>query len=311
MPATKLPADAPTDRVSVCICTYRRPERLRELLDALAGQIVDGSFTYDVVVVDNDRDRSAESCVREFQQRGALQLIYDCEPEQNISLTRNRAIRNATGNVIAFIDDDEVPVTGWLGQLHRTMVAHAADGALGPVLPDFPPAAPAWLKRGRFFDRRRLATGTPIAAGDARTGNLMLRRALFVEGELWFDPAFGRTGGEDSDFFWRQAREARLFVWCDEAIAYEIVPPDRWTVAYHVKRYLRSGTLDGERMRSGRLASRGQILRNSLIFCGCAAIAPFAWLIRKDISTRVLQKLAYCGGILTAYCGMSLLRYRD
>jgi hypothetical protein len=25
----------------------------------------------------------------------------------------------------------------------------------------------------------------------------------------------------------------------------------------------------------------------------------------------VLQKLAYCGGMLTAYCGMSLLRYRD
>ena len=310
MPADKPSTETP-DRISVCICTYRRPERLRELLAALACQTTDRSFTYDVVVVDNDKDRSAESCVREFQRRGDVQWIYDCEPEQNISLTRNRAIRNATGNVIAFIDDDEVPVTGWLRDLHRTMVAHAADGVLGPVLPDFPPAAPGWLKTGRFFDRRRLATGSRIAACDGRTGNLMLRRSLFVDGELWFDPAFGRSGGEDSDFFWRQAHLARLFVWCDEAIAYEIVPPDRWTVAYHVKRYLRSGTIDGERMRSGRLASRGQIIRNSVLFCACAAIAPFASLIRKDISTRVLQKLAYCGGMLTAYCGMSLGRNRD
>jgi hypothetical protein len=52
-------------------------------------------------------------------------------------------------------------------------------------------------------------------------------------------------------------------------------------------------------------------VRNGVIFCGCAAIAPFAVLMRKDIATRVLQKLAYCGGMLTAYCGMSLLRYRD
>jgi succinoglycan biosynthesis protein ExoM len=311
MLADKPSMGAPADRISVCICTYQRPERLRQLLDALACQKTDGSFTYDVVVVDNDKGRSAEPCVREFQDRRALSLIYDCEPEQNISLTRNRAIRNASGNVIAFIDDDEVPVAEWLMALHRTMAAHAADGVLGPVLPEFPPAAPAWLKKGRFFDRRRLATGSRIAACDGRTGNLMLRRSLFVDGELWFDPAFGRTGGEDSDFFWRQARQQRLFVWCDEAVAHEIVPPERWSAGYHVKRYLRSGTLDGERMRSGRLESRGKIVRNGVIFCGCAAIAPFAFLMRKDISTRVLQKLAYCGGILTAYCGMSLLRYRD
>ena len=299
------------DRISVCICTFRRPALLDRLLRALEQQTLDAAFRLDVVVVDNDADRSAEPTVSACQRRGILDIHYDCEPEQNISLTRNRAVRNASGNLIAFIDDDEAPVSGWVAALHRTLTAHAADGVLGPVIAEFAPGTPEWIQRGPFFHRRRLATGTPIAARDARTGNLLLRRSVFAEGDVWFDPAFGRTGGEDSDFFWRQSRTGRRFVWCDEAAAYEVVPPERCTASYHVKRYLRSGTLDGERMRTGRLASKGAIVRNAVIFCGCAAIAPFTLVLRKHISTRVFQKLAYCSGILTAYYGLSLLRYRD
>src|SRR4051812_43658953 len=245
------------DRISVCICTYKRPQLLLSLLNALEHQDLDGSFTFDVVVVDNDVDRSSESAVRRFTAASQLSIAYDCEPERNISLTRNRAICNADGNLIAFIDDDECPVRDWLKRLHQTMDAASADGALGPVLPDFPPAAPSWLKRGRFFDRQRHPTGTRISAKDARTGNLLLKRSIFTEGQNWFDPAFGRTGGEDTDFFGRQFRTGGVFVWCDEAIAHEIVPPDRWTIAFHVKRLLRAGTIDGEMIRAGSLKGRG------------------------------------------------------
>ena len=299
------------DRISVCICTFRRPALLDRLLCALERQIADEGFTFDVVVVDNDAERTAESTVGAARLRGIIDVRYDCEPEQNISLTRNRAVRNATGTLIAFIDDDEAPVPGWLAALYGTLNTYFADGVLGPVIAEFAPGTPEWIQRGPFFQRRRLATGTAISAKDARTGNLLLHRSIFADGEPWFDPAFGRTGGEDSDFFWRQSRTGRRFVWCDEAAAYEVVPPERCTASYHVKRYLRSGTLDGERMRAGRLASQGAIVRNAVIFFGCAAIAPFTLVLRKHISTRVFQKLAYCSGILTAYYGLSLLRYRD
>jgi hypothetical protein len=156
-----------------------------------------------------------------------------------------------------------------------------------------------------------LPSGTRISAGDARTGNLLIRRSIFVEGDDWFDPAFGRTGGEDSDFFYRQFRRGRVFVWCDEAVVYEMVPPNRWSVAYHVKRYLRSGTLDGERIRARGLASKGLIARSALVLCVCSAVAPFLGLLRKQAATRILQKVAYCVGIITAYHGVSLLRDRD
>jgi succinoglycan biosynthesis protein ExoM len=297
------------DRISVCICTFRRPDMLARLLDALADQRLDSSFSFDIVVVDNDSERSAESTVRSFQLRRDIETIYDCEPERNISMTRNRAIRNAVGNLIAFVDDDEYPVQGWLADLHRTLKRNEADGVLGPVLPEFPAGAPDWLRKGHFFKRRRIPTDTRISLEDGRTGNVLLRKSIFVDGGAWFDPAFGRTGGEDSDFFQRQFRQGRVFVWCDEAAVHETVLPERWRTSYYLRRYLRSGTVDGELMRAGRLPST--ILRHVVILGACTVAAPFSLLLRKHVSTRVFQKLAYCGGILTAYCGMSLLRHRD
>jgi glycosyltransferase involved in cell wall biosynthesis len=299
-------------QITVCICTYRRPELLASLLSALAQQQTDGQFVFDVVVADNDARRSAEAVVTSAASDSPFALYYDCEPERNISMTRNRAIRNATGDLIAFIDDDELPPANWLLDLYRTFGAFPCDGVLAPVLPDFPSDAPAWLGKAGVFKRRRLKTGERIGEGDARTGNVLLRRALFVADGCWFNPAFGRSGGEDTDFFHRQFERGGVFVWCDEAAVTEAVPPERWAASFHVKRLLRAGTTDGELMRSGMLPSQGLILRNAVILCACLTAAlPAMLLLPKHLWMRIAQKLAYCSGLVSAYFGWSLLRYRD
>jgi succinoglycan biosynthesis protein ExoM len=299
------------DRISVCVCTFGRPEMLGGLLEALALQQTVPGFAFDVVIVDNDSRRSAEPVVAAFARRGTVAAMYDCEPERNISLARNRAIRNASGNLIAFIDDDETPQTDWLVRLYATYVSCAPDGVLGPVLPEFPPAAPGWLKKANVFSRRRHATGARIGEGDGRTGNVLLQRRLFVEDGCWFDPAFGRSGGEDSDFFHRQFERGGTFVWCDEAAVAETVPPERWTVSFHVKRLLRAGTTDGELMRAGKLKSDGLVVRNAVILCACVALITPALLLPKYLWVRVAQKLAYSGGVVAAYWGLPLLKHRD
>ena len=107
---------------------------LAQALDGVTSQVTESAFTYEVVVVDNDSQRSAEDTVRLSQSSNELKIIYDCEPEQNIALARNRAIRNATGNFVAFIDDDEFPEKDWLAQLYYTIKEYNADGNLGDVL---------------------------------------------------------------------------------------------------------------------------------------------------------------------------------
>ena len=94
--------------VSVCICTFRRPALLGNLLHKLVGQETQGLFTYSVVIADNDRAQSAKEIVAECATLD-LSVKYCHEPEQNIALARNRALENATGDFVAFIDDDEFP----------------------------------------------------------------------------------------------------------------------------------------------------------------------------------------------------------
>jgi succinoglycan biosynthesis protein ExoM len=50
---------------------------------------------------------------------------------------RNKAIENATGDFVAFIDDDEFPTAGWLWNLFTACSAYDVAGVLGPVRPHF------------------------------------------------------------------------------------------------------------------------------------------------------------------------------
>ncbi len=297
-------------RVSVCVCTYRRPELLDRLLAVLERQQTDGAFDVEVIVVDNDPDASARAVVERRAPGSPVPLVYGHEPQRSISLARNRAVAMATGSLLALIDDDEFPQPDWLVHLVEALNTSGADGVMAPVVPVLPAGAPQWLRRGRFLHRRRHATGTLVGAADTRTGNALLRRTLFPEGALSFDPAFGRTGGEDSDFFSRQLAAGKTFAWCDEAAVMEDVPEDRWTARFHVGRLWRSGTLSGEWIRQGRRPVH-LVGRSLIVLSACAAVAPLSLLARKHLRVRLLQKLAYSAGVLTAFGGWSPLRVRD
>jgi len=298
------------DLISVCVCTFKRPSLLLKLLNALRDQSTHNLFSFEVVVVDNDALRSAEEVVRCVSHDAQISFRYSCEPERSISLTRNRAIRCAMGNLIAFIDDDECPDQSWLYRLRETYEASQADAVMAPVLPEFPPEAPPWLSKAGVFRRRRFQTGTRIGPDDARTGNVLINRALFVDGETWFDPAFGRTGGEDSDFFLRQSRKGRVFVWCDEAVVYEAVPEDRWKPSFHLKRLFRSGTSSGEWIRQRRLP-RTDLLRSTAGLCVYGAAAPVALILPMHLRMRFAQKLVYYAGVVSGYSGLAATRNRD
>ncbi|HUL52565.1 MAG TPA: glycosyltransferase family A protein [Opitutaceae bacterium] len=226
--------------VSVCICTYQRPALLRRLLEKLEHQQTGGAFTYGVVVADNDAGRSAEEPVASFASRSHLEVVYCCEPRQNIALARNQVLAHADGEFIAFIDDDEFPADDWLAKLLEACARYGASGVLGPVRPHFDAPPPRWIVRGRFCERPEHPTGTVMHWIRSRTGNVLFRRAILDGTAAPFRSEFG-TGGEDKDFFMRMTQRGCVFVWCNEAIAYETVPPARWTRRYMLTRALLRG----------------------------------------------------------------------
>lgn len=226
--------------VSVCVCTYRRPQSLSRLLTALDAQATDGRFTYSIVVADNDSLESARPLVSDFAAAADIPVRYCVEPRQNIALARNKAVENAIGEFVGFIDDDNQPAPDWLIRLVEAIESSGADGVVGPVSPRFRTPPPDWIVRGRFFERSGPATGTRLRWQQGRTGNALFRRRIFGEQGHRFRPECGR-GGEDVDLFQRLIADGMRFTWCDAAKVYAEVPAERCSRRYLLKRALVRG----------------------------------------------------------------------
>jgi succinoglycan biosynthesis protein ExoM len=292
--------------ITVCICTLRRPKLLAQLLERLESQQTVNSFTYSVVVADNDSMRSAEEVVAEFSSRTNVPVRYCVEPLQNISLARNQAVEHVQGDLIAFIDDDEFPAGDWLRNLFDVLVSYSADAVLGPVKPHFESDVPAWMKKGKFFERPTHPTGFRVSWKEARTGNVLFRRSMLAGVDVPFKPEFG-LGGEDVDFFRRMAEKGFAFFWCNEAVVYEVVPPSRCRLSYLLNRALLRGS-----NFSNHPTHRFRNAAKSLFAVPCYTLAlPVLALVGPQWFVRYLIKLLDHASRLLAFLGLKLVTRRE
>lgn len=294
------------DHISVCICTFRRPDLLKHLLRRLEGQQTEGLFTYSVVVCDNDAAESARTIVAEFSAASRLLVTYCHETERNIALARNRALQRADGDFVAFIDDDEFPADNWLRTLFQALVKYGVDGILGPVKPHFESHPPAWVKKGRFFDRPSYTSGYKVPWFESRTGNTLFRRTILANVEPPFRSQFA-TAGEDMDFFRRAMERGYSFVWCDEAVVFEWVPSSRCRRAYLLKRALLRGS-NFPKHPTDRFKNASK----SLVAVPCYALAlPILALFGQHVFLSYLIKLFDHTSRLLAYLGLRLVTQRQ
>ena len=270
--------------ICVCVCTYKRPHLLRRLLGELLDQKTNGVFTYSVVVADNDHLQSARPVVADFVT-SSVPVKYCSEPEQNIAMTRNKAVAHADGDFIAFIDDDEFPTRSWLETLFRACEEYGADGVLGPVKRHFDKEPPQWVVKGNFYQRPTYPTGFVIDWSKGRTNNVLMKRELFASDAHPFNPKF-RTG-EDQDFFRRMIESGRVFRWCNEAVAYEVVPPIRWKRTFMLRRALLQGAASVLHPTFGAR----DVAKSVIAIPAYTAALPFALVLAHHRFMRILLKL--------------------
>ena len=217
-------------KISICIATYKREEGLRKLLQSIQG-LDRGEFEIEIIITDNDSQKSAEKVVKEFY----LDINYDVEPEQNIALARNKCLEKVNGEFVVFIDDDEYPPKRWLKELVEVQQKTNADGVFSMVVPLFEKEI-KWVKE--FYTRSNLKEQAVIK-NTKRTGagNCLLKTSAINQQR--FDPAFGLTGSEDTEFFGRLLQEGCKFVWSQKAIVFENVPKTRTNKMYLFRRAFR------------------------------------------------------------------------
>ncbi len=233
-------------------------------------------------MADNDAIPSAKALVSQFD-RADIHVDYVHAPERNISVARNACLDHATGDLIAWIDDDETADALWLVRLCDTLRDGGFDAVFGPAVAIYPADAPAHWVRGDFHSNR------PVRRhGDVRTGHtcnaLVDMRKTATRG-LRFDIAKGRTGGEDTDYFHRLWASGGKLGICEGAQVFEEVAPARLQLGWLIRRSFNSGHIFGELSRGGADAPSvvgisGAALAKAL-YCFAAALVNGASAMKR------------------------------
>ncbi|MFC1660015.1 glycosyltransferase [Gemmatimonadota bacterium] len=236
----------PRLHVCICVATYKRPKGLARLLDGLQELRFERTPAprIEVVVVDNDPGEAETRDIVDVPS--ALPIVHVVEPRRGISFARNaavRATRAREADLMAFIDDDEVPDPDWMDELIRVMENEEADVVTGPVLPLFEVEPPKWIVRGRFFDLPRYSTGETLDR--AYTNNVLFRVSVLDGFPGPFNEERALSGGEDVELFLEIARAGYRIVWADGAIVREWNPASRLSASWILKRAFRVGNTWG------------------------------------------------------------------
>lgn len=298
----------------VAVLTYRRPQDLAELLPMLEVEVDDAGGDISVMVVDNDPAASARDlCGRVGPRRPR----YVHEPRPGIAAARNRALREAAGSdLLVFIDDDERPVSGWLAALLATFATTMCAGVVGPVVSSFGRPLEPWIAAGGFFDRRRLPTGTSVTA--AATNNLLLDLRVVRAAHLEFDERFGLTGGSDNLFTRRLVAAGGRLVWCDEAVVTDVVPAQRSTRDWVLRRRLRIGnswaraTLAMAGSPARRFAARMRMAGHGVVRVGGGSARFGCGVATNSMRQRAqgIRTLVHGVGIVGGAFGYTYAEYR-
>lgn len=228
-PTLSLPTPPPV--VTVAVCTRDRTDNLALCLDSLT------HLRYphlDVLVVDNAPSSEATQTLVASR---FPKFRYVHEPRPGLDWARNRAIRESTGDLIAFTDDDVVVDSAWVTELVRAFAENDNVMAVTGLVVPYELETDAQILFedyggfGKGFERiwyqTDLRTDANIArvhgmAGKFGTGaNMAFRRTLFEQIGL-FDPALDvgtvTNGGGDIEMFFRIIKEGHTLLYEPSAI---------------------------------------------------------------------------------------------
>jgi glycosyltransferase involved in cell wall biosynthesis len=137
--------------VTITIQTYNRSGMLAQTLESLRLLRCPEAVDYEILVVDNNSNDDTPEVIRRYGEVLAPRLRSVFEPRQGLSHARNRALAEAKGEIVSFIDDDVAVDPNWLGAVCDAFAKHSASvvGGRSYLIYPTPQGRPAWLPAHR------------------------------------------------------------------------------------------------------------------------------------------------------------------
>jgi glucosyl-dolichyl phosphate glucuronosyltransferase len=185
-----------TIRISAVIPTFNRARYLRKAISSLVEQSLPKD-QYEIIVVDNcSTDDTRQIVHTEFSHVGNLRYVF--ESQQGLNHARNTGWRNASGEFVAYLDDDAIACSDWLERiLERFNTYDPKPGCVGGrIAPIWESSKPAWLADNIAGFLAIADSDTLVASQSQRVlagANMAVRKDL-LEAIGGFEPRLDRKG---------------------------------------------------------------------------------------------------------------------
>lgn len=118
-------------KISVAVSTNNRASMLADCVDSLLNQTVDKN-RFEIIIVDNNSTDNTEEVSKEFVKNHS-NIKYLQEKTVGYSAPRNCGWKNATGNIVAYIDDDEIAAPDWLENIEKAFQLEEKPDIVGGI----------------------------------------------------------------------------------------------------------------------------------------------------------------------------------
>jgi glycosyltransferase involved in cell wall biosynthesis len=277
-------------KITVILCTYNRCRKLPKAMESVLATESSALFDWELLVVDNNSKDETRQVVEEFARRSDGRVRYVFEPRQGKSFALNRGIQEASGEIIAFVDDDVLVEQTWLRSLIAPLESDdACVGTGGRILPLWDAPMPAWLppEGGPIM--------APLVSFDPNQGegsllveppfgtNMAFRREMFAKHGGFRTDLGPRPGSEirseDTEFGQRLLDTGEAIRYVPSAIVYHPVSPERLTKKYFLHWFFDKGRAEVI-VDSGKSDGRYyRILGVPARLFGRVAIGSAGWMI--------------------------------
>jgi glycosyltransferase involved in cell wall biosynthesis len=207
---------------------------------------------WELIIVDNNSTDNTKEIVEEYKIKSGLDVVYVFEEKRGLANARNSGIREAKGEIIAFIDDDVIVDRNWLVNLHKAFEIYNPAVMGGKVLIQGELPVPKWFSKNisdplGVFDR-----GDNIIIADSQYNglvgigaNMSFKREIFDKFGF-FKTDLGRKGnklcmGEETELYWRIKNHGEKCIYYPFAIIYHCIDSKRMSKSYVRRWFFRIG----------------------------------------------------------------------
>ncbi|WP_173569744.1 glycosyltransferase family 2 protein [Acetobacter conturbans] len=268
--------DKKNTEIAICIPTYKRYKLLKKLISSI-------NKNENTVIIVGNNDNVSVFEDHDFGEADREKFTEIFVTERGVTAVRNTLIQYCLTEFVnlqwvVFIDDDQVPSPDWLQELMKVAEKTKADLIGGPVA-KVPSIETYWGEGATNTSYLPVKEGYVDMLNEG--GNLAIATAFLRRLERKpFDPNFGKSGGEDFEFFLFAFKSGAKLAWAPKAEVTEIIPKDRLTLSGLVFRSLSTGMYQTK--------------------------AEMKYNTKKDIFYRIMKRLL----LLPAYTARDLLKYR-